>query len=178
MPALEDARAEDAIDAFIAGPEARRGRRRGTKRTLQGGDPPNHLESRIAWNEALERESARTERYRRPASVVVIRAQQRSEADDELSVTRLAQPIGYMIRRGARETDVVTRASDGRFQILLPETSEEEAAQFAERIIADCDVWIRAMRTPVLLRAAAAAASAESTLEAALERAIRAVEGE
>jgi hypothetical protein len=55
--------------------------------------------------------------------------------------------------------------------VLLPETAEHDAAQFAERIVEDCDVWLSATRTPVYFRVTVAAATAEETLEEAFARA-------
>jgi hypothetical protein len=178
LPDLHDARAEEVIDAYIAGPRGRRGRRDGTKTNGTKPGTAVALDNRIAWNEALAQESARSERYRRPASVVVVRAQARPGSEDELAVSRLAQPIGHVLRRGARETDFVTRVADGRFHILMPETGEDEAVQFAERVLGDCEIWIRATGAPVVLRSAAAAATAERSLEAALEHAIEVIDSD
>jgi PleD family two-component response regulator len=86
-------------------------------------------------------------------------------------VDRLVRPIAHVLWRSSRETDHVTRAGDARFMVLLPETAEHDAAQFAERIVEDCDVWLAATRTPVYFRVTVAAATTEETLEEAFERA-------
>src|SRR3990172_8865785 len=57
-------------------------------------------------------------------------------------------PIAHAIHRGIRETDFVTRTAGARFQILLPETSASEAAHVADRVVADCDVWLQAIGAP------------------------------
>jgi len=85
---------------------------------------------------------------------------------------RVAAPIAHTIRRDARATDIITRAAEVRFQVLLPETNEAEAVRFADRVIADCGVWLGAMRAPVGVRAAAAATHADLTLADALFRAL------
>lgn len=82
--------------------------------------------------------------------------------------------IAHAVRRGVRDADLVTRTATATFQILLPETTELQATRFAERVVADCDVWLRAMSAPVHLRATAAGTSAEETIEDALERALQA----
>jgi diguanylate cyclase with GGDEF domain len=138
------------------------------------------LESRIAWMDALKREDARQQRYRHAASIVVFEARTLAEpgaAGDWLS--RVAGPIAHTIRRTARATDRVTRASETRFMVLLPETSETDAAHYAERVLADCGIWLNAMHAPVGVRASASAASATSdnSLEEALTRAIDALAG-
>jgi GGDEF domain-containing protein len=178
LPDLADQRAEGVIEAYISSPE--RGHRReaeGARDSMGGTNPLLALENRIAWNEALKREDARHQRYRRPCAVVVVGVQPRARADDTDDWPgRLAGPIAHVLRRGARQTDLVTRATDGRFQVLLPETSATEAERFAARVLADCEVWVRAVGAPVDIRVASAAASGEMDLEAALARAVGSVE--
>jgi diguanylate cyclase (GGDEF)-like protein len=173
LPDLDDARGDESIDAFVTGPKRRRGRP--TTDVASGGrreDPLVRLDNRITWHEALRRESARSERYRRPASVVVLGAEFRPGIDvSEASMDRLVRPIAHVLARATRETDHVTRAGDARFMVLLPETAEHDAAQFAERIVEDCEVWLAATRTPVYLRVTVAAATTDQTLEEAFERA-------
>jgi GGDEF domain-containing protein len=128
--------------------------------------------------DALRREDARQARYRRAASIVIFEAMpltQTETAEDWLA--RIAGPIAHTVRRAARQTDRVTRASDTRLQVLLPETSEADAARFAQRVLADCAVWLNAMHAPVAVRASAAAATAtsEASLEDALDRALEAI---
>jgi diguanylate cyclase (GGDEF)-like protein len=173
LPEMEDSRADALIDAFVAGPKRRRGRP--STDTANGGrraDPLVRLDNRVTWHEALRRESARSERYRRPASVVVLGAEFRPGMDrSEISVDRLVRPIAHVLSRSSRETDHVTRASEVQFMVLLPETAEHDAAQFAERIVEDCDVWLAATRTPVYFRVTVAAATDDETLQQAFERA-------
>jgi hypothetical protein len=178
LPDLDDRRTDGAIDALLAGGERHRGRPAPEPLPVGGRPGFDGLESRVAWMEALHREDARQQRYRRAASVVVFEATllARSEgAGDWLE--RIAGPIAHTIRRAARQTDRVTRASDTRFQVLLPETTEADAAHFAERVLADCAVWLAALHAPVTVRASAAAATApgDSSLQDALERAIEAL---
>jgi GGDEF domain-containing protein len=178
LPDLADDRAEGVIEAYISSPE--RGHRReadGARQLAGVTNPLLDLDNRIAWNEALKREDARHRRYRRPSAVVVVGVQPRARAGDRDDwLNRLAGPIAHVLRRGARETDLVTRATDGRFQVLLPETGATEAERFAARVLADCDVWVRAIGAPVDVRVASAAATGETGLEEALARAVAAIE--
>ncbi|HEV2005650.1 MAG TPA: diguanylate cyclase [Candidatus Limnocylindrales bacterium] len=173
LPEMDDARADELINTYVTGPKRRRGRP--TSDPTNGGrreDPLVRLDNRITWHEALRRESARSERYRRPASVVVLGAEFRPGIEEsEVSVDRLVRPIAHVLSRSSRETDHVMRAGDTRFMVLLPETAEHDAAQFAERIVEDCDVWLAATRTPVYFRVTVAAATTDETLEEAFERA-------
>jgi GGDEF domain-containing protein len=170
---MQDPRTDEAIDALLAG----RARRRGRPMTalVQDGDerPLDGLESRVAWTAALHREGARQQRYSRATSIVAIRVRVRREtAHAEGWLDRMASPIAHAIRRGARETDLVTRAGPGLFQVLLPETTETEAAAFADRVVGDCRVWLEAMRVPVAIHAAAAGTTGDTNLEETLERAL------
>lgn len=128
--------------------------------------------------DAVRREDARQARYRRAASIVVLEARSLSDAPGAGDwLERIVGPLAHTIRRAARATDRVTRASETRFLILLPETTEADAAHFAERVMDDCSVWLMAMHAPVAIRASAAAATASSdaSLEDALIRAIEAL---
>ncbi len=177
LPDLADERASKAIDAFLSAPERSRGRGRAAHVARPDDNPFAQLETRMAWLEALHRESVRNLRYRRPAAVLVIAAQPApGGSSTEAWLTRVAGPIAHAVHRGLRETDLMTRASEARFHVLLPETSAREAKRIADRVVADCDVWLLAMNAPVLLRAAAAGTGSDTTLEAALDRALQAIE--
>ena len=54
------------------------------------------------------------------------------------AIERYAARVGAIVRETARETDRVTRAAPDRFHVLLPETSEAEAATLAERVRETC----------------------------------------
>jgi diguanylate cyclase (GGDEF)-like protein len=172
LPEMDDSRADELIDAFVTGPKRRRSRpKTDSANGGRHGDPLVRLDNRITWQEALRRESARSERYRRPASVVVLGAEFRpGMGRSGVSVDRLVRPIAHVLSRSSRETDHVTRVGEARFMVLLPETAEHDAAQFAERIVEDCDVWLAATQTPVYFRVTVATATTEETLEEAFER--------
>ncbi|HEY2916000.1 MAG TPA: hypothetical protein VGI98_02180 [Candidatus Limnocylindrales bacterium] len=178
LPRLDDPRTDEAIDALLAGAERKRGRPAPEPLPITGRAAFDGLESRMAWMDALRREDARQQRYRHAASIVVFEARALTETDvagDWLG--RIAGPIAHTVRRAARATDRVTRASETRFMVLLPETSEADAAHYAERVLGDCAIWLNAMHAPVAVRASAAAASStsERSLEDALARAIDAL---
>lgn len=177
LPDLADERVDEAISAFLSGPTRRRGRPGGGGAAPICGNPFVALENRIGWTEALRRESLRSQRYGRPAAVIVINGEpsvDTSHAQEWLA--RVAAPIAHAIHRGIRETDLVTRTAGAQFQILLPETTEAEAAHIADRVLADCDVWLQAVGLPIIVRASAAGTAPDTTLEAALDRALATVE--
>jgi len=176
LPDLADERVDLAITAFLAGPDKRRGRPRGGAVHPVPANPLAGLHTRLAWMDALARESARILRYHRPASVIVLAgepAQNTAEANGWLE--RVAGPIAHALQRGIRETDLVTRTASARFQVLLPETTGPEASHIADRVVADCEVWLHAIGAPVSLRAVVAEATPEMTLQVALDRAVAAL---
>jgi GGDEF domain-containing protein len=173
LPEMHDPRTDAAIDALLAGRARRRGRPDATPWAIDAARHPlEGLISRVAWAEALEREGARVLRYGHVASMVVFELAPLSEPGTRDGwIERLAGPVAHAIRRGARETDLITRAAPGRFLVLLPETTETEASRFADRVLRDIRVWLEAMGAPIGVRAAASAAAAgDGGLEVALER--------
>ena len=177
LPDLADERVEASISSFLDGPQHRRGRREPFVAVGTTANPLAGLETRIAWVDALRRESARSARYRRPAAVMVIAAEPTNASAEAGSwLGRMAGPIAQTVHRGLRETDLVTRTGDARFQVLLPETTAPEAATAAERVVGECRVWLEAARAPLTIRAASAATASDTTLDMALERALRALD--
>jgi GGDEF domain-containing protein len=170
---MHDPRTDEAIEALLAGRARRRGRPV-TALVPSGGEPPlDGLETRVAWNAALHREDARQQRYSRATSIVAFRVRTLSAtARNDGWLDRVASPIAHAIKRGARETDLVTRAGPSLYQVLLPETMESEAAGFADRVVGDCRVWLEAMGAPVAIHAAVAGSTGDMSLEETLDRAV------
>ena len=174
LPDLTDLGAEEKIHAFLRGPELPHGRASDAGPRIADKGPFATLATRVDWMEAMSRESARLRRYRRPASIVIIVAASTGTAPAAGWLSRVAPPIAHAVRRGVREADLVTRTATATFQVLLPETTEAQATRFADRVVADCDVWLQAMGAPVLVRAFAAGTTPDSTIEDALSRALAA----
>ena len=95
------------------------------------------MDTRTDWDAALRHEDARVARYGRPAAVLIVDVQPAQPGLEDRFATR----VGSVIRDHARETDRIARVSPTRFHVLLPETSEPEAAVLAERIRATCATW-------------------------------------
>jgi diguanylate cyclase (GGDEF)-like protein len=123
------------------------------------------------WNENIMREDHRFTRYRRPVTVAL------AELDGIESVAalmgaaaadRMIGPVGATLRRSARTSDLVARVGNARFAILLPETDEVAATNYAERVRAACDLWLAAGRSSVRLAVGWAMPAAGSHLSDAL----------
>lgn len=135
------------------------------------------LPGRLEWNAALERESARAARYRRPASVAIVelKAERQNQPVDPF-LPSLAGPIARAIRQDSRATDLVARVASARFQILLPETTEAGAERLAERVAASCRRHIESTGAPVTVRVSVAGTGLDDSLHEALAHALRSIE--
>ena len=96
------------------------------------------MDTRADWDIALRHEEARVARYGRPAAVLAVRLRMAGTGVTDHYASR----VGDAIRHQARETDRVTRVGPDRFQVLLPETLEAEAAVLAERVRTACGAVI------------------------------------
>lgn len=100
-------------------------------------DPVTGLEGPVFWRKLLASELARSTRYRRPLTVVLVDAE--GMGDLHLAwggdVARLAiRETAQCIRRLARSSDHCARIGAVRFGILLTETDEIAAINFVERV--------------------------------------------
>ena len=117
--------AGERIEAFLDGPPTRRRRPRPQR------PRPIEFETRLDWTAALQREAARQARYGRPTSVLVIDLIAGPGPSDP---DRFARYLEEVLGREARETDRAVRSSVRRYMVLLPETSQDDAAHLATRI--------------------------------------------
>lgn len=115
----------ERIEAFLDGPPNRRRRARPHRHR------PLDFETRLDWTAALQREAARQARYGRPTTVLVIDL---IMGPGPIDPDRFARHLVEVLGREARETDRATRASLRRFMVLLPETSQDDAAHLATRV--------------------------------------------
>jgi len=129
----QDPRTSDRIEAFLDGPT--RPRRKRPPPDPTRAHFPIRLDTRTDWNAALKREEARTIRYRRPVTVLVIDFSGPVGGTD---ADRIASPVGEAIRNEARETDRCARVGPSRFHLLMPETPHTQAVHFADRLQAAC----------------------------------------
>ena len=101
----------------------------------------------VDWERRVREESTRLTRYRRPVTVLLVeldgfeRLIGRLGAD---AAERLIPAITETLVRSGRATDHVSRLSANRFGVLMPETDEIQAINYAERIRTQCDRWLAA----------------------------------
>jgi diguanylate cyclase (GGDEF)-like protein len=82
-------------------------------------------------------ELARTQRYMRPLGILMIDIDHFKAINDRMGHAagdRVLQNVAAICRAAKRDSDVVARVGGEEFAILLPETTETAAVQFAERL--------------------------------------------
>lgn len=121
----DETAAGQRIEAFLDGPPTRRRRTRPNRRQ------PLAFDTRLDWTTGLQREAARQARYGRPTTVLVINL---IAGPGPIDPDRFARHLVDVVGREGRETDRAVRESSGRFMVLLPETSADDAAHLATRI--------------------------------------------
>lgn len=172
----DDHRATEKIEEFLSGPRAK-SRHRTALTVKRTGD--TDLDTRTDFAAALERETARTERYGRPATVLAVEfaVNALAAADRPLwpvsgavdrQIDQLAGPIGFTLRREARDVDRIARVAPNRFHVLLPETTAADAARYVDRARQACEVWFAGAALPVRLRIESASSGDGRTLGDAL----------
>jgi hypothetical protein len=194
----DDHRVTEKIEKFLSGPKHHK-RTHSPQRLEPATAVQSALDTRTDFAAALRRETARAERYGRPATVVAVefavgggdangndhppsgdrwehlrRAPfsapdvhpTNGHIDGQLD--RLAGPIGFTLRREARDTDRIARVAPNRFHVLLPETSEADAIRYIDRARQACEVWFTGAALPVSLRIEAASAGRDRSLIEAL----------
>lgn len=134
------------------------------------------MPGRLAWNDALDRESTRSTRYGRPSAVVIFDLRPlRPSATMDSWVRVHATPIGEVLLRLSRATDIVARVATTRYQVLLPETTSDGADEFVDRVVGECEQQLQAIGAPIKVQTSVAASSAEVPLHDALANALRSI---
>lgn len=198
LPDLKDERADEVIEAYLGGAVASKARSRTTGGVKPGNEIALQAEpvdavalrakpgdavalrtmpGRLAWNDALDRESTRSIRYGRPSAVAILELRPlRPSATIDSWVRMHATPVGQALLRLSRATDIVARVAATRFHVLLPETSSDGAGEFVERVVGECEEQLRALGAPLRVHSSVAASSAEVALHDALADAVRSIE--
>jgi len=168
----EDHRTTEKIEEFLTGPRTRARPQRARPADVGGSRPVADLDTRTDFVAAVRRETVRSARYGHPATIVAVEfaiAAAGGVPVDDRQIDRLAAPIGFTLRREARETDRIARVAPNRFHVLMPETVSTDAAGYIDRARNACEIWFAGASLPVRIRFEAASSSPRQSLTAALE---------
>lgn len=100
-------------------------------------DPLTGLYNRHALTERFQSEWNRAVRYREPLTVILLDIDYFTTYNDSFGQSAgdaVLETIGMILQHAVRITDFPLRYGETEFMILLPQTSEDEAARIAERI--------------------------------------------
>jgi len=107
-------------------------------RRLAWTDPLTGIANRRAFFDAAERELARTRRYGRVVSVMIVdidRFKAINDAHGHLAGDRVLEALTAAYSSSLRESDVFGRVGGEEFGILLPESGADEASETADRLL-------------------------------------------
>ncbi len=89
------------------------------------------------FQEGLERDIRRAERYKHPVSMIMADIDRFKNYNDLFGHPRgdkALTTVGDILRRMVRETDMIARYGGEEFAIILPETSKQDALRVARKI--------------------------------------------
>ena len=105
-------------------------------------DPLTGMANRRSFDESLEQELERVNRYGRALSILFIDADRFKAVNDDYGHTAgddALKELGSVMRDCLRPADLPSRWGGEEFVVLLPETSSVEALRAAERIRASVE---------------------------------------
>jgi len=108
-----------------------------TLKKLSRTDKLTNLYNRGCWEECLEQEFKRCRRSKRPASLILFDIDHFKKFNDtygHAAGDKVLRSVAQAIRHTQRSTDITGRYGGEEFGIILPETNQDQALQFAERL--------------------------------------------
>ncbi|CDZ94824.1 GGDEF domain-containing protein [Pseudomonas saudiphocaensis] len=144
-------------------------------------DPLTDLPNRAAWDERLEMEVARQQRYGGQLLLAVLDVDHFKRINDSfghLAGDRVLKIIANELRKRLRKTDFIARFGGEEFALLLPETPLEAGQQLLESLrqgIQNCPFHFKGERIDVTLSGGLAAFAEAERAEHVFERADRAL---
>ncbi|MCQ4294440.1 diguanylate cyclase [Pseudomonas stutzeri] len=140
-------------------------------------DPLTGLPNRAAWNERLDLEFARWQRYGGELLLAVLDVDHFKRVNDgygHLAGDRVLKIIGTELQKRLRKTDFIARFGGEEFVVLLPNTPDEAGRQLMEALresIGSCPFHFKGERVSITLSAGLTAFAEGDTAERAFERA-------
>jgi diguanylate cyclase len=144
-------------------------------------DTLTELPNREAYNQRLEQEFARWQRYKRALSFVVCDVDFFKKVNDaygHLAGDKVLRVIGKTLAKRLRKTDFIARFGGEEFVLLLPETDAQAALKTVETLreaIAQCPFHFKDQRVGVTMSFGVTELRDGDTAERAFERADQAL---
>ena len=123
--------------------------------TLAAVDWLTGLYNRRHFETLAQAELARSQRYMRPLTVMMMDIDHFKDVNDtygHATGDRVLQALATVCLATKRDADVIGRIGGEEFALLLPETTDTAAAQFAERLrqqIRDCAPVVEGEKLPI-----------------------------
>jgi diguanylate cyclase (GGDEF)-like protein len=133
--------------------------------TLAAVDWLTDLYNRRHFETLARRELARSQRYLRPLSLLIVDVDHFKAVNDRFGHAtgdRVLQAAATACQRIKRDADVVARIGGDEFAVILPETTNAAAAQFAERLrqeLSECPISVNGESFPITVSIGIAGAS-------------------
>jgi diguanylate cyclase len=144
-------------------------------------DPLTALPNRAAWNERLELEMARWQRYGGDLLLAVVDIDHFKRINDEyghLAGDKVLKIIASELHKRLRKTDFIARFGGEEFAVLIPATPMAGGLQLLETLrsgIAECPFHFRGERVTITLSAGISAFASTERSEQVFERADQAL---
>lgn len=144
-------------------------------------DPLTELPNRAGWDERLELEVARQQRYGGQLLLAVLDVDHFKRINDSfghLAGDRVLKIIANELRKRLRKTDFIARFGGEEFALLLPETPLEAGQQLLDSLrsgIQDCPFHFKGARIQVTLSGGISRFAATDSAGQVFERADRAL---
>ena len=144
-------------------------------------DPLTDLPNRAGWDERLELEVARQQRYGGQLLLAVLDVDHFKRINDSfghLAGDRVLKIIANELRKRLRKTDFIARFGGEEFALLLPETPIEAGQRLLDSLragIQDCPFHFKGARIQVTLSGGLARFAATDSAEQVFERADQAL---
>jgi diguanylate cyclase (GGDEF)-like protein len=126
------------------------------------------LDDEAAWDRRIADENARVVRYRRPTTIVRIELDGLDRLTGQLgdeAGDRLLRAMADTLQRLARDTDHIAHLGQGVFGVLMPETPEDAAIVYVDRVSRACELWLESGAIAVRLAIGWASTSGEIGLD-------------
>lgn len=144
-------------------------------------DPLTGIPNRLAYNERMQQEFARWQRYGSPLSIAVWDVDKFKSVNDTYghqAGDKVLSVIGKVLNKQCRDTDFVARFGGEEFVLLLPETGLDNALVAAEHLrkaVEATEFHFRGKRVPITISCGISAFGQGDTPEVVFERADKAL---